>query len=95
MEAAVFESADLQCCQRKLPSIGDLPVSDTHITRETADDPPPLPPQGSRGHTEGKQFATRVPKLEIPVFTGEPLDWQPFWDCFEAAIHVNPSLSAV
>ena len=75
--------------------IGDVPVSDTHITRETADDPPPLPPQGSRGHTEGKQFATRLPKLEIPVFTGEPLDWQPFWDCFEAAIHVNPSLSAV
>lgn len=48
-----------------------------------------------RGHAEGKQFATRLPKLEIPVFTGEPLDWQPFWDCFEAAIHANPSLSAV
>ena len=48
--------------------IGDLPVSDTHITQEIADDPPPLPPQGSRGHTEGKQFATRLPKLEIPVF---------------------------
>ena len=45
--------------------------------------------------TDGKQFTTRLPKLEIPVFTGEPLDWQPFWDCFEAAIHANPSLSAV
>ena len=75
--------------------VDDRPPGDTHTTQETTDDLSLLPPQSFRGHTEGKQFATHLPKLEIPVFTGEPLDWQPFWDCFEAAIHVNPSLSAV
>ena len=53
-----------------------LPV--IFISHKTADDPPPLASQGSRGDTEEIQFATRLPKLEIPVFTGEPLDWQPF-----------------
>ena len=70
--------------------VDDRPPGDTHITQETTDDP-----QGFRGHTEGKQFTTCLPKLKILVFNGEPLDWQPFWDCFEAAIHANPSLSAV
>ena len=39
--------------------------------------------------------AAQLPKLEIPVFTGEPLKWQPFWDCFEAAINANSSLTGV
>ena len=43
----------------------------------------------------GGHFAARLPKLEIPIFTGEPLEWQPFWDCFEAAIDANPSLTGV
>ena len=38
---------------------------------------------------------TRLPKLNIPVFSGEALQWQSFWDCFEAAVHDNPSLTSV
>ena len=38
---------------------------------------------------------TRLPKLDLPQFTGNPLHWQSFWDCFEAAVHSNPPLSAV
>jgi len=34
-------------------------------------------------------------KMEIPVPRGEPLDWQPFWDCFAAAIDTNPTLTGV
>jgi len=40
-------------------------------------------------------IGAHLPKLEIPVFAGEPLDWQPFWDCFSAAIDTNPSLTGV
>jgi len=29
------------------------------------------------------------------VFSGEPLNWQPFWDCFQAAIDTNPTLTGV
>jgi len=37
--------------------------------------------------------AVRLPKLTILIFGGEPLDWQPFWDSFEAAIHNNSQLN--
>ena len=38
---------------------------------------------------------SRLPKLNIPFFTGDPLTWQPFWDSFNAAIHSNQVLSNV
>jgi len=31
----------------------------------------------------------------LPQFTGNPLLWQFFWDCFEAAVHSNESLNGV
>ena len=43
----------------------------------------------------GSQGTTRLPKLNIPVFSGDSLNWQSFWDCFEVAIHSNPSLTDV
>jgi len=46
-------------------------------------------------HNLDRHFAVRLPKLEQPVYTGELLEWYPFWDCFEAAIHTNPSLTNV
>ena len=44
-------------------------------------------------HHEGR--VTRLPKLELPQFCGNPLTWQSFWDCFEASIHTNDNLTAV
>ena len=42
------------------------------------------------------QFATsRLPKLTLPSFRGDPLTWQTFWDSFNAAIHAYPSLSEI
>ena len=42
------------------------------------------------------QFATsRLPKLTLPTFSGNPLTWLTFWDSFQAAIHLNPTLSGV
>ena len=37
----------------------------------------------------------RLPKLNLPHFTGNPLHWQLFWDCFAAAVDNNPSLTGV
>ena len=43
-----------------------------------------------------EQFATsRLPKLSLPSFSGDPLTWQSFWDSFFAAIHSNPTLSGI
>ena len=32
---------------------------------------------------------TRLPKLTLPTFSGDPLHFQTFWDSFEAAVHNN------
>ena len=37
----------------------------------------------------------RLPKLTLPTFSGDPLDWQSFWDTFAASVHSNTSLSGV
>ena len=41
------------------------------------------------------QTICKLPKLNLPVFSGNPLDWQSFWDSFEAAVHRNPSLNGI
>ena len=41
------------------------------------------------------EHTTRLPKLDLPHFTGNPLHWQSFWDCFEAAVDNNTSLTGV
>ena len=37
------------------------------------------------------QFTTRLAKLTLPTFAGNPLTWQSFWDSFSAAVHSNNS----
>ena len=47
-------------------------------------------------HASAQQFATsRLPKLSLPTFSGNPLTWQTFWDSFYAAIDANPNLSGI
>ena len=55
-------------------------VQDTHHTREQ----PGLP-----------GYSTRLPKLTLPQFSGDPLAWQGFWDSFEASVHSDPRLTGV
>ena len=37
----------------------------------------------------------KLPKLNLPTFSGSTLDCLSFWDSYESAIHRNPSLSEV
>ena len=48
-----------------------------------------------RPNTVTSQSATHLPKLAIPVFSGDSLQWQSFWDCFEAVVDRNPSITEV
>ena len=54
------------------------------------------------GHTSPMSVATvsiaspstsRLPKLSIPIFSGNLLTWQSFWDCFDSAVNSNTTLS--
>ena len=42
-----------------------------------------------------REPVSRLPKLTLPVFSGDPLMWQPFRDSFDSAVHNSPSLSKV
>ena len=37
----------------------------------------------------------KLPKLEMPTFTGRPEQWQEFWDTFQSAVHDNGDISDV
>ena len=52
-----------------------------------------VPPSDSGATSSERGVVVRLPKLTIPTFGGDPLDWQPFWDSFEAAIHNNSQLN--
>ena len=41
------------------------------------------------------QFVSRLPKLTLPTFGGDPLQFQTFWDSFAAAVHNDNSLIGV
>ena len=41
------------------------------------------------------QGVSRLPKLNLPYFSGDPLMWQTFWDSFNAAVHSNANLTGV
>ena len=41
------------------------------------------------------QTHSRLPKLTLPTFNGNPLQWQTFWDSFTAAVDSNTDLSLV
>ena len=38
---------------------------------------------------------SRLPKLQLPTFSGNPLEWLTFWDSFNVAVNSNPNLEGV
>ena len=62
------------------------------------------PPQDTQSHLlsssshssiTGQSSVSRLPKLSLPTFTGNPLSWQTFYDSFSAAVDSSPTLSGV
>ena len=58
-------------------------------TAASAENPPITPPPVSTFQT------SRLPKLVLPSFNGNPLEWQSFWDAFRSAVHDNSSVSDI
>ncbi|XP_065893821.1 uncharacterized protein [Dysidea avara] len=53
------------------------------------------PEQRSHVHASLQSANSRLPKLTLPTFSGDPLSWQTFWDSFNAAVHTNPALGGI
>ncbi len=45
--------------------------------------------------THQSNFYHRLPKLDLPSFSGNIIEWQQFWESFETTVHTNPSLTNV
>ncbi len=71
-----------------------IPTLSTSILRANAPafNPPSLVNLSSTSSTHN---ANRLPKLNLPTFSGDLLTWQTFWDSFDVTVHSNPNLSDV
>lgn len=45
--------------------------------------------------TSMSNFYHRLPKLDLPIFSGDILTWQTSWDSFQTTVHNNPLLTNV
>lgn len=44
---------------------------------------------------KSNEISVKLPKLELPSFSGDRLKWSEFWDSFESTIHTNHKLSNI
>ena len=103
-------STQLLETQATTQEIQELPsqvINSSNVLNEPGDPPPtqqnlptdnilsvPPSPQPSTASIPPQNIC-RLPKLSLPVFAGNPLQWQSFWDSFDAAVHNNPSLNGI
>jgi hypothetical protein len=73
------------------------PATNTQFHQETPVIPvfPPNLPTTTPHHPSPLNQNSRLPKLNLPTFSGNPLQWFTFWDSFEAAVHSNSTLGDV
>ena len=72
---------------------GDRPPIQQNLPTDNILSLPPSPQPSTASIPP--QNICRLPKLSFPVFVGNPLQWQSFWDSFDAAVHNNPSLNGI
>jgi len=64
----------------------------TSINTRITEPPIGTPPTITETEFPIQFAASRLPKLSLPMFSGNSLEWLTFWDSFRAVIHLNPSL---
>ena len=80
-------------------TVSTTPLSDTKhsavkSTETVADTSAPPPTSPALQHdTHIVNTTVRLPRLDLPTFSGNTLEWQTFWDGFEAAVHNNSTIS--
>ena len=92
--ASPISSQNGQQNQQPIPSTStgttgnDYPISSPALSENPSSSPPPV-------STTHSFQSNRLPKLVLPSFNGNPLEWQTFWDAFRSAVHDNDTISDV
>ena len=55
---------------------------------------PSFEPPASVSSTSNSNVC-RLPKMDLPIFKGDPLKWKGFWDQFQVSIHENERISDI
>ena len=50
---------------------------------------------GNSAQAQGNSVHCRLPKIQLPEFSGDPHAWQGFWDQYQVAIHNNMRISDI
>ena len=95
LEQDVFEAEGIQdsIIEKSTPLRRYLEVNSTRNTEHTTTSTPDS--TAPRAESDIGHSSSRLPKLSLPTFSGNPLNWQTFWDSFEAAVHNNRHLTGV
>jgi len=51
--------------------------------------------QASASSAKSTSSRCRLPKFELPIFKGDPLSWQGFWDQFSTSINDNEDITDI
>ena len=91
----VQASASVMQPQNQPPAPANLSDGNEH---QSVTEPRTLDPAQAQGYVNSfniSQNVSRLPKLTLPTFEGDPLKWQTFWDSFESAVDTNDVLTDI
>ena len=96
LEQDVFEAEGIQdtIIEKSTPLKRYLEANRTRNAKHTTTTGTP-DSTAPRTETATGHSSSRLPKLSLPTFSGNPLNWPTFWDSFEAAVHKNPHLTGI
>ena len=92
MERVIFESSDFK------RTVNELIISismwlKSHDDDVMSDRTLPYPIQNSNSQNSNMSVRPRLRRQEIPPFSGEPSQFQTFWEIFGSSIHSNTLVS--
>ena len=53
------------------------------------------PSESGSARAQASSGQCRLPKISLPEFRGEPIEWQGFWDQFQVSIYDNTRISMI
>ena len=90
VEQDVLESMDFVDSTQELLAEVTLKLQSLSVTPRSEELRP-----GSVSSTKSTTSRCRLPKFELPVFKGDPLNWQGFWDQFRTSIDENDDITDI
>ena len=94
MERKIFESSEFE------KSVSERIISinmwlNSHENEAMSDGTVPYPIQNSNLQNSNISVRPRLPRQEILPFSGDPLQFQSFWEIFDSSIHLNTSFAPI